>query len=244
MAPQVATPFDSTFWSFVVAVLALVVSLAPWIWKAVRPLKLQLEISDTVYPMHFPAGSVLGVFLSLANVGTRPLRVTRIIGRISVDEAPPAEIRCSVFFNRPEDIFSVTFLPVYLRPGESWGGYFTNFNHRVREYWTQARQNEEQIKAHPAPEFGPVLPDDPRAQAIENQRQLFYRTLSWRPGHYRITFVAEIDRLKIPVEATYMFVLHESEIEELRNAVSMVGGEPSIRNWPAVTMVQTQNKSR
>ena len=193
--------------------------------------------------MHFPMGSVLGVFISLSNLGTRPLRISKVSALITHDEGSALDLTCNLVFLRPEDRVGVTFLPVYLKPGETWGGHFTNFSNRSRENWKQARQNEDLLQKDVNTFFLTDQEKAARKAVEERQRALFLKTLYWQPGHYNIVFTAEIDGIKQPITANYIFGLLDSDIDEIKQATELIGQQgPIIKNWPSVTMTETKGR--
>jgi len=155
------------------------------------------------------------------------------------------ETTCLAFFKNPESQASASFLPVYLKPGEIWGGYYTNFTKRVVEHWKQARQNEAVIKANPDIPY-PYVPKDEEAEAslaarrdaIRKQKVLFANTLAWRAGLYEVTYEAHVQGLSKPTALTYSFMLHESEVGEILNAENLIGKTSPTHIWPEALLAE------
>ncbi|MFY3308106.1 hypothetical protein [Achromobacter ruhlandii] len=236
--PPVEVPLykDLAFWSLIVAILAFLVSVTPYVWRRLRPVQLRMEIGDLAHTMHFPAGSVLGVFLSLSNTGTRPLRVSSIVVRVSKEGGEPVEAKCVAVFPKHDNPFAVTFLPVFLRPDETWGGFFVNFTKRTRDNEKKTRQLFELLATNPAD------PDDDRlegvrAKIIGELKAAYAETLSWSAGDYTATFLAHVDGRSRPFELKFGFFLHESEVDEIRKHADDLGSSrESMISWPTSQM--------
>lgn len=236
--PPVVVPLykDLAFWSLIVAIIAIIVSVAPYVWRLVRPLRLRMEIGDVAHTMHFPAGSVLGVFLSLSNIGPRPLRVNSIVVRLTRDGAQTIVAPCAAVFPKHDNPIAVTFLPVFLRPEETWGGFFVNFASRTRDHEKKARQLAETLSAHPASFLTPD-PDGIRSKAITDLKALFAETLTWAAGNYTAVFSAHVDGVLKPFNLKFSFFLHESEVDEINKRSADIRVERDTQPlWPTSHM--------
>ncbi|MGE8619980.1 MAG: hypothetical protein ACN6O0_19345 [Achromobacter spanius] len=227
---------DLAFWSLLVAILAIIISVAPYVWRLLRPLQLRMEIGDQAHTMHFPAGSVLGVFLSLSNTGPRPLRVSSVVATLIRDGGPTIVAPCAALFPKHDVPFAVAFLPVFLKPEETWGGFFVNFAKRKRDDQKRTRQLYETLNSHPDNVENSAY-DSIRSKTIRDLKAVYGETLTWAAGNYTVEFAAHVDGHATPFKLKFSFFLHESEVEEIKRHADDIGiNREAMPSWPTSPM--------
>lgn len=214
----------------IIAGLALIVSLAPHLWRWVRPRSAKVEVSPVAQVMHSTSGPVLGLSVSILNDGSKDVRVHELVAKISRDGGPTVEAECEGYFLQPGPLQPMHgWIPFHLKPGESWGGYFCNFSDRDLDNVAADRAAQQALSDTP--------PNDTKSRTdiIRRRRAMYTATLPWKRGEYRVTIEARIEEKSKPSFREVKFVLHESEVGQIQNAVKYSGDTfMPVVHWPMV----------
>lgn len=226
---------DWTFWSFVAAGAAVLLSQLPpvrlWFMKA----KLEFEIQSVVYLSHNIGHPIFQVYVSLINTGGRSVRIHDIQLSITRTEQQTSTLPIQGYFQNRDDKQSIFFVPFASRPGGEWAhtcifspdttreqerhyrraksALQTNINDKIL-----VRNSVEKMAAVGGanlPVRGGLVEADENALAPFTE--LFDQTFSMVVGEYRMTVTAVTDKLNISNQ--YDFTIFESDETDLRDIV-------------------------
>jgi len=222
--PPVANPFylDWTFWSFVVAFCAIVLSQLPPIHLLLKPRRIEVEVNSRILVTHKVGNPNVTLHVSVRNNGGRVLRIRGFMLNIFRNNKQLISMPSQNYYEKFTDPSSTLLAPFSLKPGEDWvhGVNFLNFFDRANEKLYRAseaalrndinkklRIKKEEDKNHVIAD--PVL--------VEPFMQLFERLFIWEPGEYIVELTVVTAPKSAMYSKKYRFTLYESDTAELRN---------------------------
>lgn len=227
MPTQVPNPFylDWTFWSTLVALIAIVLSQLPPIYLLLKPRRIEVEVNSRILITHKIGNPNVGLHISVRNDGGRELRIRDIGLRISRDGKQLMSMSAQNYFEEVNDPTSTLFVPFSLKPNEYWSHviYFLNFFDRSTEKLYRASETAlkndifEKLKAKDKEDKSPVKADE---TLVEPFRKLFERLFIWEPGEYIVELMVDTEPQSAMYAKAYRFTLYESDTEELKKFVN------------------------
>jgi hypothetical protein len=143
--PTAATPvyLDWTFWAFVTSAVAIVLSQLPPVKQWLNPGRLAMEATDRVWITQMIGFPNAQIYLSLRNIGGRPLRVKRVLMDIARHGHALCTIAVQNYIASESSKEQVVMLPFNLAAGEEWA-------HRVTAYeWLVAMEDRDVVAYAP-----------------------------------------------------------------------------------------------
>lgn len=218
---------DWTFWAFAVSAVAIVLSQVPPLRHLLRPGRLVMESANRVHVNHMIGFLNVQLYLSLRNIGGRPLRVRNVSIALSRHDKPVANVEAQNYVrNEAEPANTVWLLPFTLAAGDEWA-------HRVNAAESLVAKEDRALgklrdalkadigtkvrawrKAH-GEEPTHFLEADP--DVIGPVMELYARKFVLEAGEYVITVAVHTDRAASDVARTYRFTLYDADSEELRS---------------------------
>lgn len=217
---------DWTFWSFVTAATAILLSQLPpvrlWFEKA----RLDMEIHSTINLAHEIGYSNFQIFVTVLNSGGRQIRVKKMEVLVSRNEGDSKTYPAQGYFADPKDQSPILLTPFSLSPEDEWS-HNTNFFVRFpRDEERQIRKLKSALKAHikdkremlvlaglPVPET--IEGDDDHVTPLQ---EVFEQNFELEAGEYRMTVVITGDRASI--SRSYDFTVFESDENDLRDVAA------------------------
>lgn len=226
MPTQAINPFylDWTFWSAIIAFIAIVLSQLPPIHLLLKSRRVEVEVNSRIQVTHKVGNPNVGLHVSIANKGGRELRIRGLGLHIHRDGKPLVSMPAQNYFEKPTDSTSVLFVPFSLRPTEYWSHSvsFLNFFDRATEKLYRASETElrtnvqKKLKTKAADDANPVKAE---AKFLEPFIQLFQRLFIWEPGEYVVELTVDTEPVSATYAKKYRFTLYESDTDELRKYV-------------------------
>lgn len=222
-AAEAASPFflNWTFWSTVIALAALAVSLAPHIRRWITPPRLELELYDRIALTHNVGNPTLQTHVIIRNVGGRETRISSIAASLCRDGGESYVLPARTYLESQSGP-PLLFTPVTIGPREEWAHVVNFIALRPREADQQYRAAEYALKAdiirkiqmRPAGTPGNVEADPalvaPLIQMFEaNNRR-------WLPGRYQLTLTVTTTEHYVSAQQSYNFAVFETDADELR----------------------------
>ncbi len=211
---------DWRFWSFLVAITALVLSQLPPVHVLVRRAKLDLEIYSRIFITHKIGNPNLQIHLILRNIGGRTLRVKNINTNIFRDGEKIINLPAETYIADPKDNLRVLLTNFDIKPDEEWSNmtsFLRYFDRKEeKEYNTAKFKLMSEIN-----QLRKKLPNTELAIASEEFvlpfNKLFDEKFIWLPGDYVLELNIETDNPKANSTKKYRFTIFESLTEDLKN---------------------------
>lgn len=209
-----------TFWSFVVAFTALILSQLPKINVWFKGKKVDLEVHNRVTVTHSFGNPNINLYLGISNKGRAKIKFKKIELRISKERQTIANLICSSFFETSSSQSANLFFPFELSSDGSWDHscWFMvdldrNTEQKLRGLISaldtdisnkiNAKTNKNELVEASSDLVEPLVECDEKA-------------FIWEPGEYYI----EIKLLTEPfIEVTkkFRFTLFETDTKELKD---------------------------
>lgn len=218
-----------TFWSFVIALIALMASQESRIKLFFKKPKLDFEVFSKIDLMHNIGNCGINAHLHLHNIGGSKLTIRGVEISISRDEEEVIKLPSQGYFKGPTDIYSLLFTKFSLSPDEEW-------SHNVTTYQDWSRQNEKilneaisnlqaalKLKKDELDELDELeelhtdLIEGPD-ECVQPFNKLFEDNFVWLHGEYKMKIKILTDISKFDIEKTYKFTLFEYDEQKLRDA--------------------------
>ena len=223
MDPATAAPFyeNWSFWSCVVAAIALVLSQLPPVWQLLRPAKLVLEVHGRMLVTHKVGNPNLGLYLSIRNQGGRQARIRSIAMSVVREGQAPFNMSGITYFVEPRDTQAVLLVPFTIRPREDWG-HMVNF----LSLWLSRAEEQRyrQLGSNLRTDIFAKLPlrADPDQLVEADERNVtpilawFNQKFQWLQGEYQLSLSVLAQPARASVSKRLRFTLFESDSTELR----------------------------
>lgn len=211
---------DWTFWSFVAAGLALVLSQMPPVRELLKRNALEIEAFKRFLINHRAGVPSAQLHLIVRNTGGSPLKVKAIELAFERDGQPPIKLAASGYYVNPIDKEAVLFTTFTIQPKGEWG-HIINFNEPLRRRDERnLRQLESNLRANIIAKRQELANPDRNVAADDaNVEPLIQHTnarLPWLPGDYLVTVQVHTSPEAPGTKAQYRIFVYESDEAELR----------------------------
>ncbi|WP_321899711.1 hypothetical protein [Paraburkholderia heleia] len=218
-----AVPYyrDWTFWSFAVALVALAFSTAPYLWRWLRPPKLEVELYDQIALSHKVGNPTLQAHFIVRNVGGREARVSSVTATLRRDGGAEYILPARTYLTAPSTP-ALLFTPFTLGPHGEWAQITNFFAGWDRETQQHYRELEYALKSNILQKLRQRAPGDNRniaadAAVVTPLIAMFERNdKRWLPGQYELTLRVATTVPRVKAMLRYRFTVFESDSEELR----------------------------
>jgi len=135
---------DWTFWTFVVAAVAIILSQIPPLHILLKKAKLDIELYSRINVTHKIGNPILRCHLILRNIGGRKLRVMGITIYVKRDGKDIASLPGQLYYLDPYDTTALLLTKFSLEPNEEWAHIvnFLSYFSRVQEKKYKAAESE------------------------------------------------------------------------------------------------------
>lgn len=221
MTPSSPLYLDWTFWTVIVASIAIVLSQLPPIHLLLRPRRLEVEVHSRIQVTHQIGNPNIGLFVSIGNTGGRELRIRKLRVEVWRDGKWLGAFPAQNYFETASSQSSVLFVPFSLKPGEHWshGVNFLNFFDRQTE--KSYRENQSTLNADISRKIDARPKENEQAVIAESSLtapffDLFNKLFVWEPGEYVFSLSVDAEPGSASYAKKYRFTLYESDTAELR----------------------------
>ncbi len=209
-----------TFWSFVVASTALILSQLPKVNVWFKGKKINLDVHNRVTVNHWLGIPSISLYLGITNKGRAKIKIKKIELKISKEGQNIANLTCSSFFDTVVSQSPNLFFPFELLSEESWD----------HSCWFTANvdRNTEQkcrglISSLDMDVFEKIKNKKDENQLIEAEESLVKpivefkeKTFIWEPGEYFVEMNLQSDP-PINISKKIRFTLFETDTKELKD---------------------------
>ena len=219
--------FDWTFWTAVVAVLALVLSQLPPVRVLLRQTRLSMQPYDRLNVTHWLGNPNVNLHVQLLNTGGRPVRVRSLVLELSPDDGAEFSLPAQTYSRADGTPGSFLFTTFSLEPDKEWAsfvGFFAPFSMNDER---TSKQLTKELKADINAKVA-SLPQEARGkQLVEGDAEFvkklqeFYRSKRrWRPGEYTAVLKLQCEPEQASQVRKFRFTLFEADIQELDERAS------------------------
>lgn len=209
---------DWQFWAFFIAALALLVSLAPHLYRFLRKGRLKCQTLDSILINHeigHPSGQW---HVLLENTGGRPLSITSMQLVFACEAHPSFVMPVRGYFEKPDSQSALLFSPFKLSAGEQWGHIINFFVPATREEDRITRPLKARVKANilalRAAQPNTIFATED-TDAVERLTQLMNHRFKWLHGEYTVELRITVDDADFIQR--FGLVLFETDSQELRD---------------------------
>ena len=223
--PSAPFYFDWTFWSFVVAACALLLSQLPHVKLWFRKGRLEVDVQGHIHLSHRIGHPNVQIYISMTNSGRRALRVTAARMHLLRDGTPLPELAAQNVFEHLRDEKPVMFVPFVLRPEEQRGHPFVFYeslsraaDNDLRKLITDLRIEHMAalaLRAKSDPNDSSDIPGSPTT--VIPILDHFKKTFVWEKGEYKLDLMVNAAPDMPSVSKSFRFTLFESDAALLRS---------------------------
>jgi hypothetical protein len=213
---------DWKFWSFLVALLALILSQIPPVHILLRKAKLDVEIYSRVFINHLVGDPSINIHLILRNIGGRNLRIKSITANLYRDDKLVMTLPAKNYTGKENTNSNMNLLLTRfdIPAGEEWS-HSTNFlNFFDRNDERKFREAEINLKKELV-RVKTSAPAVPLAEASEEFIKPFNDMLdskfNWLAGDYILEIDVRTIMDNVSVKKKYRFTVFESNSDDLKN---------------------------
>lgn len=211
--------FNWTFWSFVIALTALILSQLPKISVWFKRKKIDLEIHNRITVNHWIGIPSISLFLGITNKGRAKVKIKKIELKIKKERQNIANLTCNSFFETSVSQSPNLFFPFELLSEKSWDHscWFTidldrNTEQKFRGLLSALDIDISNKTKNKTTENQLIEAEESLVKPlIEHKEKVFI----WEPGEYFIEITLLSDPL-ISISKNIRFTLFETDTKELK----------------------------
>lgn len=209
---------DWTFWSALVALVALLLSQLPPVKSWFEGARLDLELYSRIHLSHKVGNPNVQLHLILENTGGRRVRVKSMQLDIERDGKKVASLDAPNYLLEPQDNQTLLLTPFTLYPEEEWSHSVNFLNYFNREEEKKYRSAEKSLKdfvrkTNKGGDNAEIVRAD--ENLVKPFMDIFESKFIWGAGEYKIKVLIETESQKTDTCKTFRFTLFESQSEEL-----------------------------
>ena len=214
---------DWTFWAFVVAALALILSQLPSVPVLLRRAAITLQPYDRLNVTHYLGNPNINLHVQLRNTGGRAVRVSSLSLEITRDDGKTMTLPAQSF-TRPEGpAGTLIFTPFTLEVNKEWANFVSFFvvfsaadereskrlakdlradiNAKLLAFRLRGEESKDFVEAEPA--------------RVEPLLAFFREHRFWQPGEFSARLIATCDPSRASVTRRFRYTLFESDVQDL-----------------------------
>ena len=213
-----------TFWAFVVAALALLLSQLPPLSDLLRRAKLDLEVYSRILVTHKVGNPNIGLQLIISNIGGKTIRIRGATVTLKCDGKHIASLPAQNYLSSPTDPkLTVLFTAFSLRPREDWNHMVNFLNFFSREDEKIYRRAESAIKNDI---FKKLAESEGKAKIVEADEEdvkpfidMHKAFFIWHPGEYEMYISIDVIPRRAAIEKKFRFTIFESDSDDLAKSL-------------------------
>jgi ribosomal silencing factor RsfS len=226
MSLPTEAPFylDWTFWSFVAAAVAIVLSQLPPVRQLVQRPKILPELYARLVVSHLIGYPSVGAVIGIRNAGGQQARIERLECTIWRGGREVCVLEGSEFYPDHLTKNAQVFVPLTLPPHSEWTRGFNFFENLDRTENRQVGKLRDDLRRDLKQKFQRRREEDPEAKgwvvaddaALVPVMETYRRKFIWEPGEYELRISVRYDSHQSAASPQYRFTLYESDSGDLR----------------------------
>ena len=210
---------DWTFWSFVVAALALLISLWPTLKLLFKRGRIQVELHDTIWLSHTAGIPSAQLYVIVRNLGGRQARITGIDLEFQRDNGEPFTVPARGYYENAGDKTPIMSTPFNLSPGQEWGHILNCFIVLPREEAREMSRLISKLRKDITDKRAGLPAEAPAVYAeavnVTPLEVAAVQNFKWKAGEYRVTVVTKSEDEFAATRTSSRMTIFESESTEL-----------------------------
>lgn len=214
---------DWTFWTAVVAVLALILSQLPPVRVLCRRTALSLRPYDRLNVTHWLGNPNVNMHVQTTNTGGRTIKVSALSLALTRDDDGATVVLPAQTFSRADGTAGTfLFTPLSLEPDKEWANFvaffspFTVTDERLSKRLTRDLRLDIDAKLQAQTQVGgPKQLVEAATGQVDPLVAFFQSHNFWRPGEYTAKLTATCEPSRASVAKAFRFTLFESDVQEL-----------------------------
>lgn len=212
---------DWTFWAFVVAAIALILSQLPPLKTLFRRSRLTLHAHGQIAVGHHLGNAIVQLHLVLSNQGPRPIRVQSIELEIRRNDRDVMRLPANGYYETSNAKEALILTPFVIVPDGDWSHIANCFAYLPQDEERQVQNLKEALRQNIQARRAGLPADHPDVEAdvalVQTAQTVFDGHFPWRQGEYDVTVSVSLSSDKSPLQRHFRFTLYESDIESLRS---------------------------
>lgn len=212
------------FWSFVVALIAVVLSQLPPLNILFQRAKLSLEVYSKIHIAHALGNPNVQLHLIVINIGGREVTINAIKVNIKRDGTDELIIKGQNYLPDSSATGKMLLTRFILKPKQEYSHLINFFNSFERSEEKMAKTLIQELKQ----DINEKIINDKkmgvtRTEAVEAEEEIvkkihdfFEDKFYWEPGEYELTVNVSTRDHRADIKKSYRFTLFESDSEELK----------------------------
>jgi len=228
MNPPPPFYLDWTFWAFVVAMLALVLSQLPPVRLLFRRAAVTLQPYSRLNVTHFLGNPNVNLHVQLVNTGGRAVRVAALSLELARDDGRTLTLPAQGFIRPEASADTLIFTPFTLDVGKEWANFvnffvaFTTADERdskrlIKDLRADIEAKLEALRLRGIEQKALIEAAPAR---VEPLLAFFGAHRFWLPGEYSARLILQCEPAAASVERRFRFTLFESDVQELDERTS------------------------
>lgn len=210
---------DWSFWTALVAGLALILSQLPPLYELLRPGKLSLEVYSRILIQHKVGNPNLQLHIMLTNTGGRRVSVKQITVILRQNQRDISVLPAQTYLLAPNDKGDVLLTSFSIDPKREWAHFvkfFKYFDRAVEKKYRAAElaHRTEVIEKRKLPENKDIAVEVD-SRLVKPFEEMFDELFIWQPGEYEVQVTVESAAKKALARRKYRFTLFESDSTNL-----------------------------
>ena len=210
---------DWTFWTAVVALLALALSQLPPLHVLFRPAQLDVEAFERIHVSHNLGEPHATLHLVITNSGGREVQIKSITLNFLRDGGEHFELQSRGYYHFPSDQNAIIFTPFRLKSNEEWSHIVNFFSLRSRVEEREVNKFVSAIRNYIVPKKAEPGNDKLWIEApdelVKPATEYFHRKFKWSSGEYDVTLNVVTEPMKASLTKKYRITVFESDNGQL-----------------------------
>jgi hypothetical protein len=219
------TPFylDWTFWSFVVASLALLLSQLPPIKQMLKNNKIEVELYEIGVLTHTLGNPNFTLHISINNIGSNELKVNSINCLFEHSEGDKFATKAITYFETTNDQNSLLLPTFKIEAEKSWSHpvlFFNRFNRSDDKKYREITANLKRNIINKRLTLNNINVDvdvDADPDIVAPVIAFYDSQKKWKAGEYSVTLSVTTEPSDASISQQFRFTLYESDIEQLES---------------------------
>jgi hypothetical protein len=213
--------FDWGFWQGATAVVALIVSLSPYIARLLKGAQLDIETHDLIFLTHTTGNPNAQFFILLRNTGGVPLRIKSMSLSFKSKDGEAFSTKAQSFFPLLTEDRQTIFAPFTMAPGQDWAHTvffyrrFSKSDDQLHRKIGADIKNDLMEKAKIYPETA-IFAD---TSYVDKAVNFFQQRFKWTTGEYDVDLSVTVEGKLGIVTKKCRMTIYESDCEQLRKYV-------------------------
>jgi hypothetical protein len=215
---------DWTFWSFVAAAVAVVLSQLPPVRQWRTRARIEVDVYGRLVVDHLLGFPNLAAVIGIRNTGGRSARVHAVNAVLRRNGQVLSTVRGATYYMTPESKDGVIFTPYQSGPGHEW----VHTIHFVERLAQNEDRDLGQLRADVRLDISNKLrereandPGNPNMveasdALVQRMSAVFNQRFVWVPGEYEVEIQVMADDA-LAATRRYRFTLYESDVRQLRD---------------------------